>query len=51
MKIEIEINDFLIEEIVARDLRQMLKLGTIPEDLYEHFEKVLAWYDFPSSED
>jgi len=50
MKVEIELNDFVVEEIVARDLRQMIELGVIPEDMCEHFEKVLAWYEFPDSE-
>jgi len=51
MKIEIDLNDFVVEEIVAKDLRNMIELGVIPEDLYEHFEKVLAWYEFSDSED
>lgn len=51
MKVEINLDDFVVDEIVARDLRQMIELGVLPEDLYEHFEKVLAWYDPADSED
>lgn len=45
MKIAIEIDDFVVEEIVVQDLRLQLELGTIPENMREHFEKVLAWYE------
>lgn len=51
MKVEIELNDFVVEEIVAKDLRARLELGALTEEMYEHFERVLTWYEPADFED